>query len=123
MYLSIFKVCWQVISQHLPIDGKTHWNTAYHGIGMSLPPRNLKGALRPARSFGRPINCAFYLSILTILGLLYINIDYNDRESAAKDTGVPLTYKYHDMMYSNKFLRDHSLRFWNSMVHMCAHTL
>ena len=57
-----------------------------------------------------------------ILGLLYINIDHNDRESADKDTGVPLTYKSHDMMCSKVFLRDRSLRFWNSMVRMCAHT-
>ena len=43
-----------------------------------------------------------------ILGLL---IDHNDRESADKDTGVPLTSKSLEMMYSNKFLRDHSCNF------------
>ena len=42
-----------------------------------------------------------------ILGLL---IDHNDKESADRDTGVPLTNKSFDVMYSNKFLRDHSLQ-------------
>ena len=65
----------------------------------------------------------FICLFLMTLGLLYTKIDHNDRESAEKDTGVPLTYKSHDMINSNKFLRDHSLQFFNSMVRMCAHTL
>ena len=54
----------------------------------------------------------FICTFLMILGLLYINIDHNDRESADKDAGVSLTYKSHDMMCSNEFLRDHSLQFF-----------
>ena len=57
-----------------------------------------------------------------ILGLLYINIDHNDRESADKDTGVSLTYKSHDMMCSNEFLRDHSLQFFLITWCLCVLT-
>ena len=62
-------------------DRETHWKTAYHEIGMSGAPKGpLKGTLGPRKGLWRACKL-FICTFLRIIGMLYIKIDLNYRET------------------------------------------